>query len=152
MLNTNKYICINCGFVSRKGGQCWEKYGKCAKCCKEPKLVCACGNKSNHQSAECWRNGMCGTCWYAKKFPKKIIPQYDLCGCGERLVSLVYKKRGVNVRTLNKFCVKCQKAFMYDNHHITVLRGLCQLCYRSNMEITINEGLPICQECKDTLK
>lgn len=28
------------------------------------------------------------------------------------------------------------------------MKGLCHKCNSSNVEITINEGIPICEQCK----
>lgn len=141
-----KLVCIECGFKSQKGGKCWDEYNTCGKCTKSKILTCECGAKSNHRDAICWQSGVCGEC-YKKKYKVIKIPNYSICECGETLVALRYQKRGVWVMTRNKFCTKCQKAFMYDSRHIVVIKGLCHNCFKSGVDLIIVNGTPICNEC-----
>jgi hypothetical protein len=111
-----------------------------------------CGQTSNHKDAECWKHGYCGRCYRKINSPRKYIPQYKLCNCGEILVVLRYSKRGVNVNTGNYVCTTCSKTFIFNNKYSVVMRGLCHKCNESNKETTIGiDGNPICEDCKKTL-
>jgi len=105
---------------SQRGGQCWDKYGMCAKCSKKnykKALKCKrCDNTSNHVGGRCWKlYGICGEC-YRKEFYTGVKKIYTLCKvCGEYLVSSYSHKNGVRITLPYKICTVCRIIYV-ENH------------------------------------
>ena len=118
------YTCSDCGKESKRGGQCWDKYGMCAKCSKKnykKALKCKrCDNTSNHVTGKCWKlYGICGEC-YKKEFCPAIIIRYTLCKkCGDYLVRATTNKNGQNVHLPYRICTTCHIIYV-ENHNWNV--------------------------------
>ena len=127
-----KLVCVDCGSTSQKSGKSWELFNRCYQCaCKlDPDfykyLKCKlCGATSNHTSADCWKQNLCGKCATKKRVAEADKEKYHiLCpDCKIVVFGLVYQKLGRRKIPLY-YCVSCSGIISDRGHKIFEIKGI----------------------------
>jgi len=71
--------------------------------------------------------------------PKDLVRDFVLIECNTLIASDNYKILRIDT-------VDPQKKFK-DQKRILSMKGLCQKCHSSNIDITVVEGIPLCEVC-----